>query len=106
MRSTIKRVGVLLATLMMITSCGGNDQPGAPVQTSATPGLSQSETTDIATEAYVYAYPLVTMEYTRRGLTNVAAAEDTNAPMATRSRASGVRSCGLPPAPAATWSMN
>jgi len=71
MRSTIKRVGVLLATLMMITSCGGNDHPAAPVETSATPGLSQSETTDIATEAYAYAYPLVTMEYTRRGLTNV-----------------------------------
>src|ERR1700722_10339908 len=81
MRSTIKRVGVLLAALMRITSCGGNDHPAAPVETSATPGLSQSETTDIATEAYAYAYPLVTMEYTRRGLTNVPAAEDTKAPM-------------------------
>ena len=51
------------------------------METSATPGLSQSETTDIATEAYAYAYPLVTMEYTRRGLTNVPGAEDTKAPM-------------------------
>jgi hypothetical protein len=58
-----------------------HDQPAAPVETSATPGLSQSETTDIATEAYAYADPLVTMEYTRRGLTNVPAAEDTKAPM-------------------------
>ncbi len=81
MRSTIKRVGAIVAALMMITSCGGNEQPAAPVKTSATPGLSQSETTDIATEAYAYAYPLVTMEYTRRGLTNVPAAEDTKAPM-------------------------
>ena len=81
MRSTIKRVGAILAALMMITSCGGNDHPAAPVEPSATPGLSQSETTDIATEAYAYAYPLVTMEYTRRGLTNVPAAEDTKAPM-------------------------
>jgi hypothetical protein len=40
MRSTIKRVGVLLAALMMIMSCGGNDHPAAPVETSATPGLS------------------------------------------------------------------
>ena len=45
------------------------------------PGLSQSEATDIATEAYAYAYPLVTMEYTRRGFTNVPAPEDTKAPM-------------------------
>jgi hypothetical protein len=44
MRSTIKRVGVIVATSMMITSCGGNDHPAAPVETSATPGLSQSET--------------------------------------------------------------
>jgi hypothetical protein len=81
MRSGIRRLGVLLAALMMITSCGGNDHPAEPVKTSATPGLSQSETTDIATEAYAYAYPLVTMEYTRRGLTNVPGAEDTKAPM-------------------------
>jgi hypothetical protein len=40
-RSTIKRVGVLLAALMMITSFGGNDHPAAPVETSATPGLSR-----------------------------------------------------------------
>ena len=32
-------------------------------------------------EAYVYAYPLVTMEYTRRALTNTAAPEGTKAPM-------------------------
>ena len=81
MRSTVKRVGVLLAALMMITSCGGNDHPAEPVKTSATPGLSQSEATDIGTEAYAYAYPLVTMEYTRREFTNVPAGEDTKAPM-------------------------
>src|ERR1700761_6413755 len=81
MRSTTRRFVVVLAALLMITSCGGNDHPAEPVQTSATPGLSQSETTDIATEAYVYAYPLITMEYTRRGLTNVPGAEDTKAPM-------------------------
>ena len=48
---------MLLAVLMMITSCGGNEQPAEPVKTSEAPGLSQSETTDIATEAYAYAYP-------------------------------------------------
>ena len=35
----------------------------------------------LATDAYVYGYPLVTMEMTRRVLTNVAAPEGTKAPM-------------------------
>jgi len=43
--------------------------------------LSEADATDIATEAYLYAYPLVTMEYTRRGLTNVAVPDGTKAPM-------------------------
>lgn len=81
MRSAITRAGVLLATLMIITSCGGNDQPADPVKKPVVLGLSQSEATDIATEAYAYAYPLVTMEYTRRSFTNVPAPEDTKAPM-------------------------
>lgn len=34
-----------------------------------------------AIEAYTYAYPLVTMEYTRRVITNVASPEGTKAPM-------------------------
>ena len=36
---------------------------------------------DLAIEAYIYAYPLVTMELTRRSLTNVAAPEASKAPM-------------------------
>jgi len=35
----------------------------------------------LATDAYIYGYPLVTMEMTRRVLTNVAAPEATKAPM-------------------------
>ena len=34
-----------------------------------------------ATDAYIYGYPLVTMEMTRRVMTNVAAPEGTHAPM-------------------------
>ena len=84
MRSTIKRGCVMLAALFMVvgiaTSCGGKDHAASPVKSTAAPTLSEAEApvmseaeaTDIATEAYAYAYPLVTMEYTRRGLTNVA----------------------------------
>ena len=35
----------------------------------------------IAVEAYIYAYPLVTTEFTRRRLTNVVVPEGTQAPM-------------------------
>jgi hypothetical protein len=43
--------------------------------------LSEQEATAIATEAYIYGYPLVTMEYTRRVMTNVAEPQATHAPM-------------------------
>ncbi len=52
---------------------------GAP-QTAA-PALSAAEATAIATEAYIYGYPLVTMEFTRRVMTNCASPEGTHAPM-------------------------
>jgi len=35
----------------------------------------------LATDAYIYGYPLVTMEMTRRVVTNVAKPEGTHAPM-------------------------
>ncbi len=43
--------------------------------------LKAREARDAAIEAYIYAYPLVTMEYTRRIMTNVAAPEGTRGPM-------------------------
>jgi hypothetical protein len=43
--------------------------------------LSPDEARAIAEEAYIYGYPLVTMEYTRRVLTNVAEPVGTKAPM-------------------------
>jgi hypothetical protein len=43
--------------------------------------VTPDEAAKIATDAYVYGYPLVTMEYTRRALTNVAEASGLNAPM-------------------------
>jgi len=77
MRPNVKRGGVMLAALAlvggMVASCA-KDSAGAAA-------VSEAEATDIATQAYLYAYPLVTMEYTRRGLTNVAVPDGTKAPM-------------------------
>lgn len=44
-------------------------------------GVSAEEAQDIAADAYVYAYPLVLMELTRRVMTNVPEAADGRAPM-------------------------
>ncbi|MFS8063697.1 MAG: DUF1254 domain-containing protein [Luteimonas sp.] len=43
--------------------------------------LSATEATELGIEAYIFGYPLVTMEYTRRALTNVEKPEGTRAPM-------------------------
>jgi hypothetical protein len=49
---------------------------------AANPGeLSPDEAKQIAIDAYVYGYPLVTVEYTRRAITNVSKVEGTHAPM-------------------------
>jgi hypothetical protein len=49
--------------------------------TSHAAPLTAAETTDLGTEAYIYGYPLITMEYTRRVITNVDKVEGTHAPM-------------------------
>lgn len=43
--------------------------------------VNEKDAADIGVEAYVYGYPLVTMEMTRRVMTNVAAPAGTHAPM-------------------------
>src|SRR5262245_20951414 len=43
--------------------------------------LSPEEAKQLAIDAYIYGYPLVTMEYTRRAITNVEKVEGTHAPM-------------------------
>jgi hypothetical protein len=48
---------------------------------ASTSSISADEATAIATDAYIYGYPLVTMEYTRRVLTNVAEPSGLKAPM-------------------------
>ncbi|MBX3358196.1 MAG: DUF1254 domain-containing protein [Phycisphaeraceae bacterium] len=51
----------------------------APV--SASSPISEKEAVDLGLQAYVYGYPLVTMEMTRRVMTNVAEPVGTRAPM-------------------------
>lgn len=45
------------------------------------PTIMQEEASAIATEAYIYGYPLVTMEMTRKVMTNVATPTELKAPM-------------------------
>ncbi len=58
---------------------------GAVISTAAPPAMAQNPTqadaVKIATAAYIYGYPLVTMEYTRRSFVNVATAGPKAAPM-------------------------
>jgi hypothetical protein len=49
--------------------------------TAAAPTVSAAELHDIAVNAYIYAYPMVLMEVTRRSATNVASSLDGRAPM-------------------------
>jgi hypothetical protein len=51
------------------------------VQSAAQAQLDERQVSEIGVEAYVYGYPLVTMEITRRVMTNAAELKGTHAPM-------------------------
>ena len=81
---------VTVVFITLLTSCGKHeeakvektiDKAATEVKATATADVKEAETLALATEAYVYAYPLVTMEITRRIMTNVAGPEGTRAPM-------------------------
>jgi hypothetical protein len=72
----------IVLALACIALCGSR----AWAQPAAAP-LGADEASAIATDAYVYGYPLITMEYTRRVLTNVAEAAAMKAPMGQFARA-------------------
>jgi hypothetical protein len=63
-----------VAGLAVVAALGA----GGQAQSNAT---SADDATSLAEEAYVFGYPLVTMEMTRRVMTNVAAPAATRAPM-------------------------
>lgn len=80
-------VRVTRAFMLAVTAPEGAPTAAAPAAAvpvaapPAAPSLTPEEATAIGTEAYIYGYPLVTMEYTRRVLTNVEKPEGKAAPM-------------------------
>ena len=76
-------LGIVLIMTLGLAACG-EKKPAVDENkenASAEVAAKEKEALDTAVEAYVYAYPLVTMEYTRRALTNTATPEETKAPM-------------------------
>ena len=65
--------------LLLLATCAG--LTGFVAAAEAPAPVKELEARDAAIEAYIYAYPLVTMEMTRRVMTNVAAPAGTRAPM-------------------------
>jgi hypothetical protein len=57
-------------TVTLVTGCKTSPPP-----------LTAAEATELGTAAYIYGYPLVTMEYTRRVMTNVREVTGMHAPM-------------------------
>jgi len=93
MRANIAFVAMAVLLAAMLASCGKQEE--AKVEKAAT-GVEEKavadakalqavakdkEARETAIDAYIYAYPLVTMEMTRRVMTNVANPEATRAPM-------------------------
>jgi hypothetical protein len=71
-------MGAALFGMALLTGCSkGPDTVAKDAQAEA----KKLEAREKAIEAYIYAYPLVTMEYTRRVCTNVEKPEGSKAPM-------------------------
>ena len=68
-----------IAVLLMAVACSSGPSGSAGTQTQQKPGAEQAVSDAI--DVYVYGYPLVTMDMTRRQLTNVATADAAHAPM-------------------------
>jgi hypothetical protein len=70
--------------LLAVAACSG-PQPGAPAKTPAAapqePAKVAADAEQTATDAYIFGYPLITMEMTRRVMTNVETAAGSRGPM-------------------------
>lgn len=67
------------AVLVLVVGGALGYAAAAPNAAAAAP--TEDEAAAIATEAYIYGYPLVTMEFTRRVMTNTAEPKGNHAPM-------------------------
>jgi hypothetical protein len=72
-------VGLSVAIALALVACSDS---GTKVAASSQPGVE--EAVSIATDAYVYGYPLVTMDMTRKQFTNVAVPDASHAPVGQR----------------------
>ncbi len=75
-----------LAMLVSVISEGSAQllrrrRPAAATQTIPTGPVTEKEATETGVEAYIYGYSLVTMEFTRRVMTNAEEPKDNHAPM-------------------------
>ena len=82
----MKKKPLLLIVFLLIWSLAVPAYSSEPTPPKAAGGTEQ-DLAAIATEAYIYGYPLVTMEMTRRVMTNVAKREGTRTPMGSLLRA-------------------
>lgn len=72
----MRMVGVGCCVLALSGSAAWSQNASAPATTAArSAGMSEDELLSTAVDAYVYLYPLVTMDVTRRQMTNVAGGE-------------------------------
>ncbi len=73
-----RAIGRIARLASLAVACAFAAQGASP---AASPAVSAADAVKIATDAYIYGYPLVTMEFTRRSLTNVASNDGKAAPM-------------------------
>ncbi len=71
----------VLAGAIVLAVCAGCKTGSRQKPTASKTTLRAGETRDIATEAYIFGYPLVKMDLTRRIMTNVQFPEGMNAPL-------------------------
>lgn len=71
---TLRRSCLASIVAAMAVSCA------SPTSRAQAP-ITEAEALQIGADAYIYGYPLVTMEMTRRVMTNAASPKDTHAPM-------------------------
>jgi hypothetical protein len=73
----LKSLALLPMSALMIAMIGCSSKQASPA--AGSPGLEEAVST--ATDAYVYGYPLITMDMTRKRLVNVAQPDAAHAPM-------------------------